>query len=227
MGAGHCKEHSGEGRARRIAIWLVLSAMWWWGWAAHAAQVALVGLFPGKAVLVIDGTAPRTVAVGQVSQGVRVVAVDRDSATIEADGRTARVMLGTPVSVSVGGDQPASLTIVSNANGHFIANGSINGASTRFLVDTGASTVAMSPRMARTAGVDYLKGSPGVVSTANGNVAVWNVRLERLSLGDIALTDVDATVVQTDMPYALLGMSVLNRMEMRREGSTLVLKRRY
>lgn len=212
--------------------WLVTSifcAMAWGTGAAHAAEVALVGVFPGKAVLVIDGGAPRTVAVGESLQGVRVLGVEREAATIEMGGRQNRLLIGTPVSVggADGGRGAQELTLMADAAGHFSTNGSINGAFARFLIDTGATTVAMGPSMARAAGIDYRKGQPGMVGTANGTVQVWNVRLDRLTIGDIVLSNVDAVVVQAEMPVVLLGMSVLNRMEMRRDGSIMTLRRRY
>lgn len=196
---------------------------------AAAAQVALVGVFPGKAVLVLDDGVPRTLAVGQSAQGVKVLEVERDAATVDIGGRRTRLMLGTPVSVGGGEGSRSgeSLTLVADGRGHFSARGSINGASAQFLIDTGASNLAMGPEMARAAGIDYVKGEPAWVGTANGMVRVWNVRVDRLVLGELVLTNVEGTVMQVDMPVVLLGMSVLNRMDMRRDGSTMILKRRY
>lgn len=218
-----------EKKTRQALIASILCASAAWAACATASEVVLVGVFPGKAVLVIDGATPRTLAVGQTVQDVKVLAVERDSTTVTIAGRQARLTLGTPVSVAGGENSRSgeSLTLVADANGHFSVAGSINGVSTRFLVDTGASSVALSPSMARAAGIDYRSGETGWAGTANGRVQVWNVRLDRLVVGDIVLTNVEGTVVQAEMPTALLGMSVLNRMEMRRDGSTMTLKRRY
>lgn len=197
--------------------------------AAGAAEVALVGVFPGKAVLVIDGGAPRTLAVGQSQQGVKLMSVSRDAATVEIDGRSAQLQIGTPVSVAAveHGRSGMEVTLVADGQGHFTTSGMINGTSARFLIDTGASSVAMGPSMAAAAGIDFQRGERSMVGTANGMVQAWSVKVDRLRIGDITLNNVDGVVVQADMPMVLLGMSVLNRMEMRRDGSTMVLRRRY
>jgi len=97
-----------------------------------------------------------------------------------------------------------------------------------FLVDTGATTVVLSSVDARRAGVNYLLGTRALTQTANGVVPVYGVKLDSLRIGDITLTNVDASVIEGDkLPVALLGMSFLNRMEMRRDCTTLTLIRRY
>jgi aspartyl protease family protein len=81
---------------------------------------------------------------------------------------------------------------------------------------------------ARRAGVNYLSGARALTQTANGVVPVYAVKLDSLRIGDITVNNVDASVIEGDkLPVALLGMSFLNRMEMRREGTTLTLIRRY
>ncbi|MFT4171163.1 MAG: TIGR02281 family clan AA aspartic protease [Rhodocyclaceae bacterium] len=198
--------------------------------AAEAAGVALVGLFPGKAVLVIDGGAPRTLTVGQSVGGVKLLAVGADSATVETDGQRLQVSLGGQ-SVQVSGDRGGaagqSATLIADARGHFMANGTLNGVAVNYFVDTGASMVSMGPAMARQAGIDYRQGEPGSASTANGVVQTWRVRLATVTVGNITLRDIDGLVVQADMPYVLLGASFLNRTDMRRDGTTLTLTRRY
>lgn len=199
--------------------------------ASAAADVAVVGIFPGKAVLVIDGGTPRTVAVGQTVAGVRLVSVERDAAIIEVDGKKGRVGLGDqPISVAQA-ETPSSgtreITLIADARGHFTAGGSINGAPVSFLVDTGASSIAMGPSAAVSAGIEYRKGEPGFAGTANGVIPTWRVKLNKVKVGDLTLYNVEGVVLQADMPQVLLGMSFLNRMEMRRDGSTMVLRQRF
>jgi len=81
--------------------------------------------------------------------------------------------------------------------------------------------------MAQRAGLDYRKGQPGLSNTANGMVSVFRVSLDTVRLGDIELQSVDAVVFENGLDVALLGMSFLNRVEMRREGSTMTLIRRF
>lgn len=196
--------------------------------SVFAEGVALVGVFPGKAVLVIDGGAPRTLSVGQSSGSVKLVAVDGNAAVLDVGGKRQRILVGeSPVSLSGDAGGNSQVVLSADSQGHFLADGAINGASVRFLVDTGASSVSMGPSVATKAGINYLKGRPGLSSTANGVVQTWQVRLESVTIGGITLRNVEGTVMPQDMPVVLLGMSVLNRMEMRRDGASMVLKRRY
>ncbi|MDR2000630.1 MAG: TIGR02281 family clan AA aspartic protease, partial [Zoogloeaceae bacterium] len=114
-----------------------------------------------------------------------------------------------------------------DARGHFYTVGTINGATIRFMVDTGATAVGIGKSDAVRANVDYLKGQLGVVRTANGEMQVWRVMLNSVRVGDVVLNQVEAMVSEHNQPVAVLGMSFLNRMEMTREGPTMTLKKRY
>ncbi len=194
------------------------------GWAA---DIALVGLMSDKAMVVIDGGKRQTLAVGATSaEGVKLVAVESGAATFEIAGKRRRMQIGQTVVSAAKAEKP-SLVLAADGQGHFFTPGTINGASVRFLVDTGATFVSMGAGDARRARIDLEKGTPGMTMTANGMAKVWRVRLGNLKVGNITLHDVDATVHQHDMPIVLLGMSVLNRMEMRRDGTSLTLTQRY
>ena len=194
------------------------------GWAA---DIALVGLMSDKAMVVIDGGKRQTLAVGATSaEGVKLVAVESGAATFEIDGKRRRMQIGQTVVSAAKAEKP-SLVLAADGQGHFFTPGTINGSSVRFLVDTGATFVSMGAGDARRARIDLEKGTPGMTMTANGMAKVWRVRLGNLKVGNITLHDVDATVHQHDMPIVLLGMSVLNRMEMRRDGTSLTLTQRY
>ena len=195
---------------------------------SSAADVGLVGIFPGKALLTINGGAPRTVAVGgKTADGVKVLAAGGDTATIEVDGKKRVLRIGQNVTVRATAGGRATTVLTADGRGHFLTTGSINGASRRFLVDTGASTVAMGASDARRAGVDPTRGEKGFAQTANGVAEVSRVRLHSVRVGDIVLNDVEATVHSQDMPMVLLGMSFLNRMEMQRNGDTMTLRKNY
>ena len=195
---------------------------------SSAADVGLVGIFPGKALLTINGGAPRTVAVGgKTADGVKVLAAGGDTATIEVDGKKRVLRIGQNVTVRATAGGRATTVLTADGRGHFLTTGSINGASMRFLVDTGASTVAMGASDARRAGVDPTRGEKGFAQTANGVAEVSRVRLQSVRGGDLVLNDVEATVHSQDMPMVLLGMSFLNRMEMQRNGDTMTLRKNY
>ena len=194
----------------------------------HGADVGLAGLFPGKALLTINGGAPRIVAIGVATEeGVKVLSVQGETATIEVDGKKRVLRVGQNVASQSSGSGPASATLTADAAGHFLTTGNVNGTTIRFIVDTGASTISIGASDARRIGIDPSKGKMGYSQTANGVTQVSLVKLNSVRVGDIVLNNVDATVHQQDLPFALLGMSFLNRMEMQRNGETMTLKQRY
>ena len=121
----------------------------------------------------------------------------------------------------------AGTVLQADERGHFFAQGMINGSPVRMLVDTGASLIALPAAEAKRMGIDYLRGGRGTASTANGVVPVYRVRLDTVRIGDLELNQVDALVQEQGLPIALLGMSFLNRTEMRRSGEQMTLQRRY
>lgn len=208
----------------RSCLALLLCA---WSLGALAADVALVGLLPGKALVVIDGGKRQTLAVGAATaEGVKLLALESGAAVFEIDGKSRRVALGQSVVSTPGAERPAT-TLIADSRGHFVVPGSINGVAMRFLVDTGATFISLGAADARRARIDASKGTPGMTMTANGPARVWRVRLESVKLGSITLRDVDASVHEQDMPVVLLGMSFLNRMEIHRDGSSMTLTQRY
>jgi aspartyl protease family protein len=118
--------------------------------------------------------------------------------------------------------------LYSDSAGHYLADGQINGVTLKFLVDTGASVVAMNSSDARQVGIDYKKGKRIPLHTANGIVHGYQVVINSLKMGGVTLHQVDAVVNEGDSPpVVLLGMSALNRLDMKREGITLTLTKKY
>jgi aspartyl protease family protein len=196
--------------------------------AASAADVALIGVLGDKAaVLAIDGGEPKTVKVGQKWSGVTVLSVERGQATVEIDGKRRVLMIGQHYRAAAAKSDRQSVTLAADARGHFFSEGSINGSPVRFLVDTGATMVALPAADAVRLGIDYRKGERGLSSTAGGVVPVYRVRLDTVRLGSIELTGVDAAVLEGGLDIALLGMTFLNRVEMKRDGQLMTLVRRF
>ncbi|MDR2786758.1 MAG: TIGR02281 family clan AA aspartic protease [Candidatus Accumulibacter sp.] len=199
-----------------------------WPLVACGTDVGLAGLFPGKALLTINGGAPRIVAVGaRTDEGVRVIAAGGDTATIEIDGKRRVLRVGQNVAEQVSGTGPARVILTADSQGHFYTTGYINGTSVRFVVDTGSTMIAIGARDARRIGLDPGKGAQAFTSTANGQVRVSLLRLDSVRVGDVVLNNVEATVHSNDLPVVLLGMSFLNRMEMQRSAGTMTLIRSY
>ncbi|WP_395699286.1 TIGR02281 family clan AA aspartic protease [Aquabacterium sp.] len=197
--------------------------------AALAQSVALSGsLGSSKALLLIDGQ-PHTVAVGSTVKGVTLKRVGDGEAEVEIAGRTQLVRLGAaPASVGGAGNAGSGREIVLpvGPGGHFMATGSINGKSVQFMVDTGATSIAMSQADADRIGIDWKRGRRNLTQTAGGVVPVYGVNLSSVRVGDVEVSNVDAVVLQADMPMVLLGNSFLSRFTMRRDSDTMRLERR-
>ncbi|MFV3404585.1 MULTISPECIES: retropepsin-like aspartic protease family protein [Pseudomonas] len=113
--------------------------------------------------------------------------------------------------------------LLSNGQGHFVADGAINGQVVHFMLDTGATDVAIPEALARD--LDLVRGAAVVLSTANGRTEGYRTRLDTLQLGDIRLHDVRALVVPgLDGQAVLLGMSALKQLEFTQRGGTMLLR---
>ncbi|MDZ4140509.1 MAG: TIGR02281 family clan AA aspartic protease [Methylotenera sp.] len=196
---------------------------------AAATQVNIVGLFSNKAVVIINGGKPKTLSVGQTSNGVKLLAADSQMATLQIEGKTKQLGMGQ--AASVGGNASnatSSVTLYANREGHFVSDCQINGATLKFLVDTGATTVALNSGDAKFANIDYKRGEPVRVSTANGVVTAYRVTIANLKIGAVTLNQVEASVLEGGSPsIVLLGMSALNRLDMKRHDIALTLTKKY
>ena len=208
-------------RVASIFVGLLVSS------GACALDVNVVGLFPNKAVVQIDGGALQTLAVGQKSrEGVVLVSVERDGATFDFEGQ--RMRLGLGHARMKASTAAASAMITADERGHFVAMGAINDVAIRFAVDTGATFVSLPASEARRLGLDYRKGEPALMQTANGVAPAYRIRLDTVRVGEVTVNGVEAVVMEGDgSQIALLGMSFLNRMDIRREGEIMTLTKRF
>jgi aspartyl protease family protein len=194
-----------------------------------AVPVQLNGLMGGKAALLLIDGEPRTLQLGASAKGVKLVSIEDQTAVVEVEGRRQTLAMGVPG--SVGGDSGPALThtIVLSAGpgGHFTATGTINGRTTQFLVDTGATSVALSQVEADRLGLRYSGGKRVVTQTANGLAPAHMFQIASLRIGTVEVRNVDAIVVPSSMSYVLLGNSFLTRFQMKRENDLLTLEQRY
>lgn len=199
---------------------------------AGAQTVGLSGMLGGKALIIVDGGAPKAVAPGDSHKGVKIVSTQGDHAMVEIEGQRHTLRVGeAPASVgaTAGSAAPSGNRIVlaAGGGGHFFTLGQINGKSTQMVVDTGATSVAMSVAEAQRLGVEYRSGQPIQMSTANGVIQGWIVSLSSVRVGDVVVHGVEAAVSAGAMPYVLLGNSFLTRFQMTRNNDQMVLERRY
>ena len=196
---------------------------------AAADDVALIGVIGDKAaVLAIAGGEPKTVKVGQTWSGVTVIAVTHERATVQIDGQRRELTLGQHY--RAGGQVAAtreSVTLAADPRGHFFADAAVNGIPMRFVIDTGATAVSLSAADASRLGIDWHNGARRTMQTANGATTGYLVKLDKVRVGGIELYDVDGVVLEQGMGVGLLGMTFLNRVDMRRDGDTMTLIRRF
>lgn len=204
---------------------------------ALAQSVSLAGRMGSRALLLIDGQ-PRTLAIGEAGQGVKLLMLDGETATVSVQGQRLLLRMGAqpasvgvaPVAAGASGalrDSGQRIVLGAGADGHFQVNGSIRGQAVRFLVDTGASAISLSQREAERLGIDWRSGKRVSMQTANGVAPAWRVSIDRVRIAEVELQQVDAIVSPQEMPVVLLGNSFLSRFRMQRDGDQMVLERRY
>ncbi len=126
---------------------------------------------------------------------------------------------GAIVSIDAGG--AAMIVLEQDRNGHYVVDGQINRQPVSFLVDTGATDVAIPESMARALGLDF--GPQVQVMTAAGPSKAWMTRLNEVSIGGIRRRDVRATIASGEFNEVLLGMSFLRHYNMRQQDGKLVI----
>ncbi len=198
-------------------------------------RVNVVGLFNNKALVIINGGSPQSLSAGQTSNGVKLISADSTSGTFIVEGKRQVLKMGQAASVAAGatpatsdGGANSPVNLYADSRGHFYGKMSVNGASLKYVVDTGASSVAMNSGDAKYAKIDYEKGQAVQASTASGISTGYRVTLNTLKIGSIVLNNVEAVVLEGGFPQeVLLGMTVLNRLDMKRDNSIMTLTKKY
>ena len=210
--------------ARFLCAMLLAPAVW-------GQTVAINGTLGNKALLIVDGGFPKSVAVGGTHKGVKVVSLQGDTVVVEVAGKKMSLRVGdAPASVgrnaglALGGSR---VVLTAGPGGHFTSEGQINGRVVQFIVDTGATAVSIGVAEAERIGLKYQNGTRVQMSTANGVVQGWHMTLDNVRLGDVSVGGVDAIVSPVSMPYVLLGNSFLNRFQMNRTNDQMVLEKRF
>jgi aspartyl protease family protein len=196
--------------------------------SAPAHDIQVTALLPGAAMVVVDGKS-HFLKVGESSpEGVTLLTADSESATVREGEVTLDLTLSNRVSANYEPRQGRTVDIPINRRGQFLVYGSINDRPVRFLVDTGATVVAMNSVHAERLGVDLSRGSAGTATTAGGRVSAISVSLSRVTVGDIEVPNVQAAVLGGDYPEdILLGMSFLQFVEFREVDGVLRLSARF
>lgn len=199
---------------------------------ATDTTIVVVGLSEDTAVVDIHGEL-QVLKVGQTTpQGVTLISADSEEAIFEIDGQRNVYKLSgriknSPAPVATQPSEPTLVRILPNQQEMYTVNGLINHQSVNFLVDTGATLVAMSSQQAQRLGIPYQQGKVQPIATASEVIKAYRIQLDKVQIGGITLYAIEAFVIEGEQPTdILLGMNFLNRLEMRREGKILELRQR-
>lgn len=194
--------------------------------AVSATQVRVLALFPGKAMLEVDGKR-KVLSNGQRLGEVRLISATPARALVDIGGSREQLHLGSRVASRYAEPEREEIRLLRQGNAFYV-DGLINGQPARMLVDTGATAVALSEREARRLGIPYAAdGRDAEVQTASGTAQAYAVRLKSLKLGTRTFTNVAAVVVVGEYPrHVLLGMNVIGAYEVDHRGNLMILRSR-
>lgn len=196
--------------------------------SAEELDILVVGLFANQAVLEINGQ-QHLLKVGKTSpEGVKLLSANSNEAVLEINGKQQTFPLGNRISTQFTESPALPQVSLWPTNGMYLTAGSINGYTIDFLVDTGASTIALNAATAKRLGIDYYRGEQVGVRTASGEGLGYKIMLDVVQLEQIKLYNVEALVIDGPQPYpALLGMSFLGQLDIQRQGERLDLLQKY
>ena len=215
---GHLKKLIGA-----VALLLLWSGELW-----AAPEILASGLFKNKALLTIDGTR-HFLKIGEISpEGVQLISSNSKQATIKVDGKLVKLNVSQRISAKFSQAKVAEVKLLRHRNGHFFASGAINGRPAKFMVDTGATAIAMNIKEARRLGINFESGVSSKANTAGGIVDTYVVNLNKVRVGSITLHNIAAAVVDGDHPLEiLLGNTFLSRVKMNEQAGVMVLSKKY
>lgn len=190
-----------------------------------AVEVEAKMLAQGSAVLQIDGKQRMLRQGARSPEGVLLVSADGKQAVIEVEGARRTLAMPRQISTQFKAADKTEIRIASGEGQHYRTKGLINGTPVNFFVDTGATSVSMNRFEAERLGIDYRAGKQIYLNTANGLASAFLVTLNSVSVGNIVVRQVQATVSTTDSPtMILLGNSYLSKVDLKIDNGVLVLR---
>lgn len=192
-----------------------------------ARDVTLLGVFPDRALVAVDGQRLVLIAGREGQDAVRLLSTNtlERRAWLEIDGQRRELAVGSRSPPATRDTVFAEVRIHPDASGALTASGSIDGHAVRFQLDPGAAFILLSHSEAQRIGIVTGQGHLTTVQMPTGRVFGQRVILSRVQVGSVALDHVDAVVLQGDAPrLPVLGMSFLGRVQMREDGSTVLLQ---
>lgn len=211
-------------KTRHVVFGLLLSALlslmpaW-----VLAVDIQVKGLFGNSALLIIDGK-QKLLKAGKEYNGVKLISANSKMALVEINGKRHKLSMTRRISSSFKAAESVEVRLPKGHGGHYIAQGRINNRSAEMMVDTGATSIAMSSIAANALGIDYRNARTINVSTASGMTQGYVVKLHRVSVGAVTVNNVEAIINEGAFPQIiLLGNSFLSRVSMSEQNGVLVL----
>ncbi|MFY0642563.1 MAG: TIGR02281 family clan AA aspartic protease [Bermanella sp.] len=187
------------------------------------ANIVAVGLMPGMAILEKDGQR-LVIKAGEEKQGITLIRADSEQCLIEINGNRQTLLLGASLASGYTVTKGKEVRLQQDFGGHYYARVKLNGRTVRMLVDTGATTVALSGNMARKLGIAYANGQRMRSATAGGIVNSFLVRVNEMNLEGITRYNVPVSVIEGAHPdIPLLGMSFLGQLKIQQDNGELVI----
>ncbi len=198
--------------------------------SAPTPRIQVNAILNNAAVLTINGKQQMIKKGASTTQGFKLIKIDERMVTLLISGQPMKFELGAVItSLKGSSDTKSQVMINRDSQGMFVTLGTINNFPVNFLIDTGATFIAINSTLANQIGIDYRKlGKPSQANTASGRVTAWKMTFESVSIGGIELQLVDAAVIEGNYPAkALLGMSFLSRVKMQDDGLLLTIEEKY
>lgn len=196
--------------------------------AVALPPVEVLALFKDRAVVRAAGS-EHMLREGETSpDGITLLEADARGARVRYRGETYQLDLSRHVAGRFTAAERQRVSISPDSLGQYRVRGAINGTFVNFLVDTGASVVALSQRHAGSLGIDLERAERGVVQTAQGTVGSAFVTLDEVVVGGITAYNVQAAVIEGNYPVEiLLGMSFLRKVGMEEQNGVLTLVQKH
>lgn len=194
--------------------------------AEAAVPIEIVGLFKDTVVIREPGGERLLKAGDTTASGVTLISANAREAVVSYRGQRQTLNLSDRPAGSGGYVEAQSqrVSIPADELGQYRIRGAIDGRYVDFLIDTGASVVAMSSHAAASLGIDYTRGQHGSVQTAQGNAESYFMILDQVTVAGITAYNVQAAIITGRYPLdILLGMSFLKQVSMQESGGVMTL----
>ncbi|VAW93262.1 hypothetical protein MNBD_GAMMA23-1993 [hydrothermal vent metagenome] len=198
---------------------------------AQATNVIVMAIFGEMVILKVDGTKHKMRVGDKTPEGIVLAEIDYDTVILKQGNKSSRHKLGGHVSFGLEsgrgkGPKKEQIAKIWPKNDMYVTHGYINKFSVTFMVDTGATWIALSESMAKRMGINYFRGERGYAGTASGVTSIYKIKLDSVRVGEIRLYDVEAAVIPNLSGHVLLGNSFLKYTEMTRTKQVMILKKK-